>query len=261
MTSSKIPSPSDVRALTTTSQTFNTPISRMLYLRSDQATNNYGPTDKAWTISEMDTRGKYHNLVVRSLQILHLFPNVRETVVLSTGTKTVTIPAGNYDPCQIARYLNDQLYPEIQTVCYDPQALAFRFCPGINIVGSTTTAAQLLGFKPGVDYTAATESVLPVQLAGPRRIVVDTNLQLYNIPISGRLAVIPVTTTYGNVIHYDNFSSTYNHLCMNQYFQTLRITLSDENGLPLNGVDEQPWDILISFEPISNPGFQMNQES
>lgn len=228
----------------------------MLYLRSDQATNNYGPTDKAWIISEMDTRGKYHNLVVRSLQILHLFPNVRETVALNTGTKTVVIPAGNYDPCTIARYLNDQLYPEVQTVCYDSQSLVFRFCPGLNIVQAGTTAWDILGFKPG-DYHQAAESVLPVQLSGPRRIIVETDLQLYNIPISGRLAVLPVTGHYGSLLHYDNFSSTYNHLCMNQHFQSIRISLTDEKGRPLFGVDEQPWDILISFEPVDNPGFQM----
>lgn len=258
MTSTPTPNPLGVRPLNTMTPTSNTPISRMLYLRSDQASVSYGPTDKMWTISHsMDTRGKYHNLVVRSLQILHLFPNVRETVVLSTGTKTVTIPSGNYDPCQIARYINDQLYPEVQTVCYDPQSLVFRFCPGINIVGSTTTAAEILGFKPGVDYAMVTESVLPVQLSGPRRIIIETDLQLYNIPISGRLAVIPVTVPYGQIIHYNNLASTYNHLCMNQYFQSIRIALVDEKGLPLFGVDEQPWDILISFEPIDNPGFQI----
>ena len=228
----------------------------MLYLRSDQADQHYGPTDKGWTMGEMWTRGKYHNLVVRSLQILHLFPNVKKTVVLSTGTKSVTIPAGNYHPTQIARYLNDQLYPQVETVCYDPQSLVFRFCPGINIDGETTTAAELLGFRPGVDYAGATESVLPVQLSGPRRIIVDTNLQLYNIPISGRLAVFPILAQYGEMIHYDNFSSTYNHLCMDQYFQNIRITLKDEKGELLAGVDEQPWDVLISLEPIDNPGFQ-----
>lgn len=256
MTSKQTPTPFDVRNSTTMTPTSSTPISRMLYLRSDQATNSYGPTDKAWMISQMETRGKFHNLVVRSLQILHLFPNVRETVLLDTGTKTVTIPAGNYAPAQIARYINDKLYPEVQTVCYDPQSLAFRFCPGIDIVGATTTAAEILGFRPGVNYHQATESVLPVQLSGPRRIIVDSNLQLYNIPVSGRLAVIPVTKSYGEVIHYDNFASTYNHLCMDQHFQSIRITLTDEFERPLGGVDEQPWDILISFEPMNNPGFQ-----
>lgn len=257
MTSKQTPSLSSASVSSTTSPMSNTPIYRMLYLRSDQATNNYGPTDKSWIISEMDTRGKYHNLVVRSLQILHLFPNVPETVSLDTGTKIVQIPRGNYDPCTIARYLNDQLYPEVQTVCYDPQSLVFRFCPGLNIVGATTTAGEILGFKPGVNYTMAVESVLPVQLSGPRRIVVNTDLQLYNIPISGRLAVLPVTGSYGHLLHYDNFSSTYNHLCMNQHFQSIRISLTDEKGRPLYGVDEQPWDILISFEPVDNPGFQM----
>lgn len=238
-------------------QTSSTPISRMLYLRSDQATESYGPTDKLWTISPMYTRGKYHNLVVRSLQILNLFPNVPKTVTLkTTGGSTVVIPAGNYHPGQIARYLSDNLITENIVVCYDTQSLQFRFQPSIGIVGSETTAGPLLGFKSGVDYSAATESVLPVQLFGPRRVVVDTNLQLYNIPISGRLAVFPVLSTYGEMIHYDNFSSTYNHLCMDQHFQHIRITLRDENGELLPGLDEFPWDILISFEPIDNPGFQ-----
>jgi len=205
----------------------------------------------------MDTLGKYHNLVVRSLQILHLFPNVGKDMILQiSGGKTVVIPAGNYNPSQIARYLNDQLYPDVQTVCYDPQGLHFHFCPGINIDGGATTAAEILGFKPGIDYTNATESVLPVQLFGPRRIIVETNLRLYNIPISGRLAVFPILNSYGEMIHYDNFSSTYTHLCMDPHFQMIRITLRDEKGNLLVGVEEQPWDILISFEPVDNPGFQ-----
>jgi len=228
----------------------------MLYLRSDQANLSYGPTDKTWEISPMYTRGKYHNLVVRSLQIMHLFPNVAKTVTLNTGTKIVTIPAGNYLPGQIARYLNDQLYPDVQTVCYDQQMAIFRFCPGLNIVNEGTTAQAILGFKPGVDYVGATESVLPVQLYGPSRIIVDTNLQLYNIPISGRLAVFPITKSYGEMLHYDNFASTHNHLCMDQHFQTIHVRLTDEKGELLQAYEEMPWDILISFEPIDNPGFQ-----
>ena len=256
MTSKPTPTPSDVRLSSTPTPTSNTPISRMLYLRSNQASQDNGPTDKTWEISPMFTRGKYHNLVVRSLQIMHLFPNVPETVTVNTGTKTVTIPAGNYLPAQIARYLNDQLYPEVSTVCYDQQMCIFRFCPGINIVQEGTTAHAMLGFRPDTSYTGATESVLPVQLYGPTRIIVDTNLQLYNIPISGRLAVIPISSSYGQMIEYNNFASTYNHLCMDQHFQHIRISLTDEKGDPLQSYEEVPWDILISFEPIDNPGFQ-----
>jgi hypothetical protein len=155
----------------------------------------------------------------------------------------------------IARYLNDQLYPDIQSVCWDPQSAAFRFCPGIDILPDST-AAPLLGFRLGQTYTGATESVLPANIYGPQRIIVDTNLQLYNIPISGRLAVIPIQESYGQMIHYNNFSSTHNHLCLDQQFQRIRIRLKDEKGNLLAGFEEVPWDILISFEPIDNPGFQ-----
>lgn len=179
-----------------------------------------------------------------------------ETVTLNTGTKTVTIPAGNYHPGQIARYLNDQLYPEVENICYDPQMAIFRFSPGITILAEGTTAQTLLGFRLDNNYINAPESVLPVQLFGPTRIIVDTNLQLYNIPISGRLAVFPITKSYGEMLHYDNFASTHNHLCMDQHFQYIRIRLTDQNGDPLQGYDEIPWDILLSFEPIDNPGFQ-----
>lgn len=204
----------------------------------------------------MHTRGKYHNVVVRSLSILHLFPNVRETVTLNTGTKTVSIASGNYLPGQIARYLNEQLYPEVSTVCYDQQMNIFRFSPGINIMNEGTTAQTILGFREGVDYVDVTESVLPVQLYGPSRIIVDTNLTLYNIPIGGRLAVLPITKTYGEMLHYDNFASTYNHLCMDSHFQHIHIILTDEKGRELQYHEEFPWDIVISFEPIDNPGFQ-----
>jgi hypothetical protein len=256
MTSEQNPNPFTAKNLSAMNPTSNTPISRMLYLRSDQADQDFGPTHKAWIMSPMYTRGKYHNLVVRSLQIPHLFPNVKEPVTLNTGTKTVTIPAGNWNPAMIARYLNDQLYPSVQMVCYDDQMMIFRFCPSVNVMNEGTTAQHVLGFRKGVDYIGAKESVLPVQLSGPRRIIVDTNLQLYNIPISGRLAVIPITEKYGDMIHYNNFASTYNHLCMDPHFQSIEIRLTDENGDLLSGYDESPWDVLISFEPIDNPGFQ-----
>lgn len=252
--------PSDVRNSTAMIPTSNTPISRMLYLRSDQADISYSPSDKRWLVSPIHTRGKQHNTVVRSLQIRHLFPNVRETVVLSTGTKTVVIPAGNYDPCMIARYLNDKLYPEVETVCWDAAESIFRFCPSINIQ-DTSTAAKLLGFKPGVTYTNATHSVLPANVWGPQRIIVNSNLHLFNIPINGRLAVIPITVKYGEMIHYNNLGSTYFYLCMNHQLQNIHITLTDEDGYPLKAYDEIPWDILISFEPIDNPGFQHHIET
>lgn len=255
MTTKPTPTPSDVRNSTTMTPNFNTPIYRMLYLRSDQADESYGSSDKTWLVSPMFTRGKYHKVVVRSLQIMHLFPNVKKTVILNTGSQTVTIPAGNYEPSQIARYLNDQLYPTVETVCWDPKMAVFRFCPGITIQAGST-AAPLLGFKSGQTYTNVTESVLPANVYGPQRIIVDTNLQLFNIPINGRLAVIPVQESYGQMIHYNNFASTYSHLCMDSQFHTLRIRLTDEVGDTLEGYDEVPWDILLSFEPIDNPGFQ-----
>lgn len=253
MTSNATPTPSTGSSSSTTNQMFNTPISRMLYLRSDQADSSLGPSDKTWKISPVYTRGKYHNLLVRALHVLHLFPNIPQPVTLSTGNQTVTIPAGNYHPGQIAYYLTEQL--GTTTVCWDQQNIVFRFDPAID-VDASSTAASLLGFKPGVNYTGVTQSVLPANTNGPQRIVVDTNLQLYNIPISGRLCVIPVKEKYGEVIQYSNFSSTYNHLCMDQYLDTIRIRLTDFDGNLLNGVDEIPWDISISFEPMDNPGFQ-----
>jgi hypothetical protein len=206
----------------------------------------------------MYTRGKHHNLLVRALHIMHLFPNIPQPVTLNTGSQTVTLPAGNYHPGQIAYYLTEQLGST--TVCWDQQNAIFRFEPAINILG-TSTSASLLGFKPGTTYTGVTESVLPANTGGPQRIVVDTNLQLYNIPISGRLCVIPIKEKYGEMIQYSNFSATYNHLCMDQYLDTIRIRLTDFDGTPLNGYEEIPWDISISFEPMDNPGFQAFSEN
>lgn len=252
----KTQNPSPANPSPTLNPTSSTPISRMLYLRSDEAFLSYGPTDKLWLMPPMFTRGKYHNVTVRSLMIMHLFPNVKDAVTLNTGTKTVTIPAGNWNPAMIARYLNDQLYPDTQMVCYDDQSKVFRFCPGINILNQGTTAHAILGFRKGVDYIGATESVLPVQLYGPTRIIVETNLQVYNLPINGRLAMVPITESFGQMIHYNNHSSTHSHLCMDQFFQHIRVRLTDEKGELLTAYEEVPWDLMISFEPIDNPGFQ-----
>lgn len=248
--------PSPANPSPTLNLTSSTPISRMLYLRSDEAFLSYGPTDKLWLMPPMFTRGKYHNVTVRSLMIMHLFPNVREAVTLNTGTKMVTIPAGNWNPATIARYLNDQLYPDTQMVCYDDQGKVFRFCPGVDIIDEGTTAHAILGFREGIDYIGATESIIPVQLYGPTRIIVETNLQVYNLPINGRLAIVPITESYGQMIHYNNHSSTHSHLCMDQFFQYIRVRLTDEKGELLTAYDEVPWDLMMSFEPIDNPGFQ-----
>lgn len=168
----------------------------------------------------------------------------------------MTFPAGNYAPPQIARYLNDQLYPEVETVCWDASMLVFRFCPGINVLPDST-AASLLGFKSGTAYTNATESALPANVLGPQQIIVETNLSLFNIPISGRLCVVPIQVPYGQVIHYNNWASTCYHLCMQHYIDNIQITLTDESGEELAGYDEIPWSVLISFEPMDNPGFQI----
>lgn len=175
------------------------------------------------------------------------------TVTATPTTTTVSISA-----FPISNQVNQSLvFKTTQTtITYDYAQLRFLFSPAA-IIGPGTTNWGIVGFPvPPPLYNLVTESPLPVQLSGPTRIHVNTNLALYTVPPSGRLGTIPVTVNYGELLSYFDESGTEPSLCMEQHIDHLDVQLLDENNNELEGYEEIPWGMIISIVPVINEGFE-----
>jgi len=94
-------------------------------------------------------------------------------------------------------------------------------------------------------------------LAGVTRIHVETNLPLYTLPQSGRLASVPVTVSYGDFLAFTDYDGNHATLCTTHDINNIEIRLTDQDGTDLSGYDELPWGVTIELEPfINNLGTQ-----
>lgn len=103
--------------------------------------------------------------------------------------------------------------------------------------------------------------MLPINLAGVTRIFMESNLAVYNLPITGRIACIPLTANYGELFQYDDKMGGLPHLIMDQDISHLHIRLLDQESKPLTDwLDPDypylpPWKLTITLEPLHNEGF------
>lgn len=213
------------------------------------------------------TTNQYH-VNLRNLNIFHTWPSVQSERTLTIASTSdpntqvvVTIPEGNWDAYGLAEYINEQIVGLDLTIEYDAGRLGFLFDPGMHIY-DTTDCQDLLGFPDGY-ITGNTESVevssIPVRMSGPSRIHVISNLSLYTIPNSGRLATVPVTVEYGELLNYFDESGTQPSLCMDQHLNRIELELTDENGDPLPMNEEIPWGCVLSLDPVPNAGYESAQ--
>lgn len=194
---------------------------------------------------------------LRNLNIFHVWPSVKEDCVIQLSGDIINVPKGNWDAPGLALYLTQQsaLGAGHVTVTYDYAQLKFLFSPAATI-GPLTTNFHIVGFpNPPPLFNFVSESPQPVQLSGPTRIHVNTNLSLYTVPTSGRLGTVPVTVDYGELLSYFDESGTEPSLCMEQHIDHLDIKLTDENNNPLEGYEDVPWGVIISITPVVNEGF------
>jgi hypothetical protein len=178
---------------------------------------------------------------------------VRTPLTLVTPGKTVTIARGNWTATSLATYLDTELDSEGIAVTYDPTFLGFTFSPGMDI-DAGTTAQNILGFPTGFTGSVIT-SEIPINLMGPSRIHVNTSLSMYTVPLSGRLATIPISTTYGGYMSYRDLDGQQPMMVTSSDFHSLVITLTDENNVTLEGYEDIPWGVVLSVEVIRDQGY------
>lgn len=174
---------------------------------------------------------------------------------------TITIPVGNWDAYGLAQFINETCFAaDIPiTIEYDGGRLGYIFSQGVFLV-SPTNCQDLLGFPDGFESIIPDDSVessmIPVRMPGPSRIHVQSNLSLYTFPASGRLATVPITVNYGEMLSYFDESGTEPSLCMDHQLNRIEIHLVDQNNEELRECYESiPWGLVLSLTPVTNDGF------
>lgn len=259
----------------TTAKDANTSIFRLIYLSSKLLTQNADgitPTSiPIYASASLDTTTnaakRYqlppiaahpsgavkYKINLRGLDICHVWPNVKKALTLVTPLNTVTIARGNWTATQLATYLTTALVTEAITVTYDPKILGFTFSPGMDI-NALTTAQLILGFPSGFLGSVLTSSI-PINLMGPSRIHVNTDLSMLTVPLSGRLASIPISTNYGGFMSYRDLDGQQPMMVTGSGLNSLTITLADENNETLEGYEDISWGIILSLEVIRDQGY------
>ena len=168
----------------------------------------------------------------------------------------MTFARGNWTATQIAAQVTAGLVADGVTCTYEPKILGFTFAPGIGIEPGTT-AQSILGFASGYNatYATVTASLQPINLMGPSRIHVNTNLSMYTVPLSGRLATIPISTNYGGFMSFRDLDGQQPMMITHNDLHSMTITLADENNVTLEGYEDIPWGIILSIEVIRDQGF------
>lgn len=169
-------------------------------------------------------------------------------MTLKSGATTINIPIGNWDACSFISYLNQN-----QTLFgaeFDSARLVYIFTPSITI-SAGTTAQRLLGFPSGTTGTF-TESTIPVKFSGPQLINVDTDISLFNVPISTRLASIPVTCNYGDILQYVETSGMLPVFAVDHSLRSITITLNDEDNEELTCYEDHPWYLVLEIKECPN---------
>lgn len=202
-------------------------------------------------------------MVLRQLDIFNVWKNIPEAVTYTNSNPafTITIPAGNYSASSLAATINSLVSTagySYLTVAFDCSSQLFTFSdtdgvPATGWIPAGGTALPYLGFPLGyTSTTGVTTSQFPPNLAGVTRIHVETNLPLFTLPPSGRLASVPVDAGYGEMMSFTDFQGNHCILCTTHDLTNIEIRLTDQNGRKLDGYDEVPWGCVIEFEPFIN---------
>lgn len=176
---------------------------------------------------------------------------MRTLTTLKLPSSDITIPAGNWTPCGLANYLNQEL--GVAQITFDPDTLTYFFTPELTVLpGSDDAILAALGLAGAGTYS---KSVQILNLAGPREIQIWTNLGVWNLPQGGLLAAIPITCEYGALISYHNTHDNAPSIITDHQIRFLEIRLTDENGLDLVCDDAIPWSVQLVLEESESPAY------
>lgn len=263
---------------TLTEETTST--SRLLIFNSEQAIETRSATDKVFQMPpHLKSGGAYrHKLIIKSLQIAHVFRNQPDTTYLiwipdpvhePEIVQVVAIPPGNWSATNLANFLTRQLgLQNGPRVFFDKTRQMFVFVPQICI-SSSSTCNQFIGVAAGFEGVI-TISHFPVDLVTLKGIIVDANLAVHNLPINGILGYIPVPNNicFGGRISYYDYPATDYSLIMDEQINRIHVKLLRQDGRPLQELTYAPsplsvgyldcvppWTIVFKVVTILNDGY------
>lgn len=224
---------------------------KLVYLASQQGTNpspgTYvftmeNPITTNWDVMRRDR--------VRVALRAMTFPNTWQTVTAANDAfvidgETYYLPRGQPSAMVIAR----QLTADIQnrnllgnaSMEYDATNLSMRVKfddDAVHVVGGPgTTAGLLLGFLSSLECQGSALAPRPVDISGPRHIMVTVNLPMETADSSkrtrGTLAAVPVDGVPGAIMHYQPAEPFWMVTSFDQ-LNTLVVELTDEAYAPVD---------------------------
>lgn len=255
---------------------FHTDTTRLLYLSSElrndsepigvplKASISVSPTHKIWILPPLQEGVSQYQVNLRNLNIFHTWRSVTSPRTLHLQSSedpnpeaTITIPSGDWNAQSLASYLTEQLEAANVPVVveYDSGILGFHFTPAVYIL-APTDCQDLLGFPDDfMSLIADHHSTIPVRMSGPSRLHINSNLSLFTYPPSGRLATIPVSVNYGELLNYFDESGTQPSLCMDHNIQRIELHITDQDNNELEAYDEIPWGVILSITPVQMEAF------
>lgn len=183
--------------------------------------------------------------------MFHTTPSMRTQTTLKLPSSDINVPAGNWNPCGLANYLNS--VQQATHVSFDTDTLTYFFEPNITVLeGSDDAILAALGLPVAGTYSYSIQTPF---LAGPREIQLWTNLGVWNLPQGGLLAAIPITCDYGGLVSYHNTHDNAPSIITDHQIRFLEIRLTDENGIDLVCDDSIPWSVQLVLEESKSPAY------
>ena len=244
--------------------------------------------------------GQQYKINLRSMSLFNVFMTVPNDITFKyclpgatwdyivptpLTITSISIPAGNYTGYTLATLLTNGT---TRWASFDISTSKIKFWSNaamttpllivpVYTAGTVQIDAwQILGFYKYYYYHAGTgsgtvpaiglsQSQVPINLTGATQIQLWTNLSVYNIPGSGRLASIPMSVNYNELLQYEDQSGAQPRLISDGNIQSIRICLKDEHSVPLAdqylpsafgpGTYEHdnfspPWEVVLSIERV-----------
>jgi hypothetical protein len=234
---------------------------RTFFLRTQTATLRFG-SEAVWVLSTslQYPTGTTLQIQLKSLEVYNVFTVItssNNTLVTSGGT--YTLPTGSPSASTLAAQIT--LVTGL-TCLFDQASLRFTLTSTSTpfTISASSTCLRLLGFSgPRTTPSLSHTSDLLCNLAPPSSIDISTNFVVGNCDGTqvgtARLASIPVTGSYGDLIQYyeaspDAWSETAQDTALNY----LRVALTDSaTGTPLDlqGMD---WSITLMIREVPPEG-------
>jgi hypothetical protein len=214
---------------------------------------NYGGTIRINIPSDIHIK----KFAIISASIPYSFYNINSTsnTFRINGT-SYALPQKNYNAYQLRDAINALIISTGVVVSFDKQALHYKFTKSTtgSFTLNTLSLGVIFGFLSNTTYTSSLigglntlESIYAIDITNNNRnIYMKSNLNTNSVYENGVLGSsilyrIPINTTFGNIIYFQNDSETKLNDEIYSRITTLEFTLTDANQtiLDLNNVSYQ----------------------